>query len=186
LPISPRIRRLIGHSAMSGAIGAALRGLHAAIGEFLACRVANWPAASAFVDLLQPELQHFPDLGLGERPCGLPFALDGGNSGSLPRRSVDASDRRPAGSPRARPRSSGRRAMDVAGELDADPVRLADDGVARRRAERRSNGARAFSFERHLPQSLNRRIGPHIPRPPLLPCSRLVKNVASLTPRWPM
>jgi hypothetical protein len=48
--------------------------------------------------------------------------------------------------------------MDVAGQLDADPVRLADHGVARRRAEHRSNGARAFSFKRHLPQSLNRRI----------------------------
>jgi hypothetical protein len=75
--------------------------------------------------------------------------------------------------------------MDIAGQLDADPVRLADHGVARRRAERRSNGARAFSFERHLPQSFNRRIGPHIPRPSLLLCEfSLMKNVASPTPRW--
>src|ERR1700761_5503482 len=58
--------------------------------------------------------------------------------------------------------------MHIASELDADPVRLADHGVARRRAEHRSNDARAFSFERHLPQSFNRRIGPHVPRPPLL------------------
>src|ERR1700722_11528568 len=82
----PRIRRLVGHPAMSGAIGAALRGLNAAIGEFLGCRVADPPSAGAFADLLEPNLQHLSDLGLGEGPCRLPLARDGGNDGALPQR----------------------------------------------------------------------------------------------------
>ena len=69
---------------MTGAIGAALRRLNAAIGEFLACRVANRPSAIAFADLFEPDLQHLPDLGLGERPCRLSLARDSGNSDLLP------------------------------------------------------------------------------------------------------
>ena len=50
---------------MAGAIRAALRRLNAAIGELVGCRVANRPAASAFADLLEPDLQHLADLGFG-------------------------------------------------------------------------------------------------------------------------
>src|ERR1700722_18542147 len=87
LPLpDPPLPRLVGHPAMSGAIGAALRGLNAAIGEFLGCRVADRPSAGAFADLLEPNLQHLSDLGLGEGPCRLPLARGGGNDGALPQR----------------------------------------------------------------------------------------------------
>jgi hypothetical protein len=123
LPVPhPRIRRLVGHPAMPGAIGAALRRLNAAIGEFLACRVANRPSAGTFADLLEPDLQHLADLGFGKKPCRLPFARDGRDGGALPQR-LRAGDRRPAGSPRARPSCSRRQVMDVAVSLT--PIRFA-------------------------------------------------------------
>ncbi len=112
-----------------------------------------------------------PRPGPGRRP--MPASA---RAGRRERRLASMEEHRCARSPvvAAAPRlgrdARGAETMDVAGQLDADPVRLADHRVARRRAEHRSNGARAFSLERHLPQSFNRRIGPHIPRPPLLPC----------------
>ena len=75
---------------MAGAIGAALCRLDAAIGEFLTCRVADRPAARAFADFLEPDLQHLADLGLGEGPCRFPLARDGGDSGPFPQRSAGA------------------------------------------------------------------------------------------------
>src|SRR5271167_2266417 len=80
----PRIRRLIGHPAMSGAIGAALRRLNAAIDEILARWIAERPSAGAFADVLEPHPQHFSDLGLGKEPCRLPFAREGGDDGPRP------------------------------------------------------------------------------------------------------
>ena len=100
----PRIRRLVGHPAMARAIRAALRALNAAISEFLTCRVANRPAASAFVDILEPNLQHLADLGFGKKPCRLPFAREGGDDGAPPRRLCNAR-RSLAGA--AAPRSAG-------------------------------------------------------------------------------
>ena len=137
---------------MARAIGAALRRLNAAIDEILAGWIPDRPSAGAFADLLESHLQHLSDLGFGERPCRLPLARDGGDGGALPQR-LCASDRWSTRPLCDRPRRSERRTMDMAGKLDADPVRLADHGVARWRAERRGNGARAFSFKRHLSQS---------------------------------
>ena len=83
---NPGARRLIGHPAMSGAIGAALRRLDAAINELLARRIADRPPAGVFADLLEPDLQHLSDLRFGEDPGWLPLARDGGNGGAPPER----------------------------------------------------------------------------------------------------
>ena len=169
---------------MAGAVGVALRRLDAAIDEILTRRIAERPSAGAFLDILQSHSQHLSDLGLGKEPCRLPFAREGRDDRPLPQSRIRATDRRPPRPPRGCPRRSGRRAVGIAGELDPEPVRLADHGVARRRAERRGDAARAFSFERQLSQSLRLPPRSTCPMPSLLLWQfKLLKNVASPAPQ---
>src|SRR5271167_4213926 len=71
-PVSwPRLRRLIGHPAMAGAIGAAWRRLEAAIGEILAQRIAERPSAVDVADVREPDPLHLADLRPGENPSRL-------------------------------------------------------------------------------------------------------------------
>src|SRR5208337_4525647 len=78
-PVSwPRLRRLIGHPAMAGAIGAAWRRLKAAIGEILAQRIAERPSAVDVADVREPDPLHLADFGSGKNRSRLPrFSRDG-------------------------------------------------------------------------------------------------------------
>src|SRR5208337_1409939 len=69
------LRRLIGHPAMAGAIGAALGRREPAIGEIPAPRIAERPSAGEFADFLEPHPSHIPDLGFGRSPCRFPLRV---------------------------------------------------------------------------------------------------------------
>ena len=64
----PRLWRPIGHPAMAGAIGLALRRREPAIGEIPASRIAERPPAGGFANLLEPHPPHLPDLGFAKGP----------------------------------------------------------------------------------------------------------------------
>src|SRR5260370_41915837 len=76
----PYLWRAIGHPAMAGAIGVALRRLEPAIDEIPAPRIAQWPSAGEFANFLEPHPSHLPNLGFGKRPCPPPlrFKREGG------------------------------------------------------------------------------------------------------------
>src|SRR5689334_16515006 len=108
---------------MAGAIGAALGGLDAAIREVVARWVADRPAAGGLADVLQSHFQHLSDLCAGEEPCGFAFARKGRNRGPLPWSQIRPGDHGAARARSSRSRRAGW-AVQIAAELDADPVRL--------------------------------------------------------------
>src|SRR5208337_833977 len=158
----PRLWRLIGQPAVAGAIGAAGRRLQAAIGEILAERIAERPSAVDFADFREPDPLHLANFRLGENPTRLPrFAGEGRDEGLPAGERLRARVGRRPRPPRA-PRRRGARAAPAPApvELDSDPVRLADHGGARRRAERLGDRPRASSLERQRLENLDRLLCP--------------------------
>ena len=156
---------------MAGAIGAPLGRLEPAIGEIPAPRIAERPSAGEFANVLEPHPSHLPDLGFGESPSR-PFSpVQERRAGT---EFCSPSTVRGAEEPQwradtLRPASRRAQSAPVAVEPDPDPVRLADHGVAGRRAERRGDDARASSFERQPFENLDRLVCPQHVRPPWLP-----------------
>jgi hypothetical protein len=78
-PVSPRsgLWRLIGHPAMAGAVGSAVRGFEPAVSEIPAHRIAERPSADELVDFLEPHPAHLPNLGFGKGPRRPPLRHNG-------------------------------------------------------------------------------------------------------------
>jgi hypothetical protein len=78
-PVSPwsGLWRLIGHPAMAGAVGAAVRGFEPAVSEIPAHRIAERPSADELVNFLEPHPAHLPNLGFGKGPRRLPLRHNG-------------------------------------------------------------------------------------------------------------
>jgi hypothetical protein len=173
--VSPPLWRAIGHPAMGGAIGVALGRFEPAIGEIPAPRIAEWPSAGESANVLEPHAPHLPNLGFGKNPCRLPLRFIRRGDGGVPLagngRGVGNSRQwRPI---RASRRPAGRIGAPAAVELDPDSVRLADHGVAGRGVERRSDDARASSFESQPFEILDRLGCPQHLHAPWLPLRRL-------------
>jgi hypothetical protein len=163
-PTSPRsgLRRLIGHPAMAGAVGAAVRGSESAVSEIPAHRIAERPSADELVDFLQPHPAHLPNLGFGKGPRRPPLRHKGESGAELCSAGAGwwaiSANRTWRITARVSP---GVVSAPAAVELDPDPIRLADHGAAGRPAERRGDDARASSLERQLLEDLDRLFCPH-------------------------
>lgn len=150
---------------MTGAIGAPFRRREPAIGVIPAPRIAERPTAGKFANILEPHPPHLSDLGVGERPCRPPFRFKRPVWGTFPGRrgrgETNSLRRRPM---RGRARPAGRGSAPAV-ELDSDPVRLADHGVAGLSAQRRGDDARAHSLQCQPFESLDRLVRPKHSRP---------------------